>query len=73
MAVKTHRKKDALLATYYVTVDGKWRIWREPYDTKRWYVNSLVDKDKETEVTEGFATKWMAMEFVEEKQKELLK
>lgn len=47
----------------YQTEDGKWRIWREPYPPRRWFVNALPDNDS-TEHTEGFEKLWEAKDWL---------
>lgn len=27
----------------YLTLDGRYRVWREPYPPRRWFVNELIE------------------------------
>lgn len=53
----------------YETPDGKWRIWREPYHPRFWFVNDTACD--ETEYPTGFASKREAVEYLEKRIKEI--
>lgn len=40
--MKLRRGKPGEFGKYY-TMDGRFCIWQEPYDCKRWYINAIID------------------------------
>ena len=71
MPIRTHRHKDIFKNTYYITADGKYKIWKTTGKDAKWFVSTLPEDIIYPNVSEGFLTKWSAMIFVEEHQKSI--
>ena len=51
---------------HYVTHDGRFYIWQEPYHPRHWYVNDNHDSDA-TLYPEGFPSLQEARNFLEKR------
>ena len=58
-------KDDDSIGHAYYTSDGRFRVWKEPYDLKYWYINEIIEGEWDSALSlSGYSTLWEARQAI---------